>query len=163
MQAVAVLTDWRFVRTFQCEAVVQLGGDESLWDVHAEPNHSSYVVRDRGTGKESSYVDATRVRIESGVLAPYQSAEVVRHPFAVRLAFPLDLPIWGRQHDRYRMLDARTTANKLAVRLAEKDSASAVGELIIDVDRRVATRLCVPTLYLEHRNVQRAPSTLGDH
>lgn len=163
MTAVAVLTDWRLVRTIRCEAIVVSGGQRRVYGLHAEPNHSSYAYTAVGTGRQSSFVDATRERIDSGIRVPHQSSDRIWHPLAVRLAFPPALPIWGRRHDGYRMVDADERDEQLVVQLAGRDDDTLSGSLAIDSTRGLAMRLDVPALSLEYRDVESAPSRLrGD-
>jgi hypothetical protein len=163
MAAVAVLTDWRLVRTFECQSVVVQQSREWLYDLHAEPNYSSFVCTDLKTGRESSYIDATGERIDSGVRSPRQSSDLIWQPFPVRLAFPLSLPIWGRRHDGYRMVSANERSGQLIVQLGDRDDSVESGSLTIDLARGLAVRLDVPALSLEYRHVESAPSRLrGD-
>ncbi|OJV93461.1 MAG: hypothetical protein BGO47_05865 [Microbacterium sp. 67-17] len=161
MRAVAVMADWRLVRTFRCEAVVVADGQERHYELHAEPNHSSYVCKDLSTGRISAYVDSTHERIDSDTPVPYRSSDLLWHPLPTRLAFPFTLPIWGRKHDGYRMMDADESAEALIVRLAGQRHSSS-GTLTVDLTRGLATRFEVPELVLEYRDLEPAPNRLRD-
>lgn len=160
MEAVAILTDWRLVKTFECEAVLQedLELGEQLFHVRAEPRHSSYIVTDRATGRQSSYDDRTGLVNTAGFVKRRQAHDLVFEPSPARLAFPLTLPIWGRRRDAYRMVDATESNGQLNVRLAASSDGSVAGELAIDLGLRVAVRIDAPTLHLEYRGIVPARS-----
>lgn len=163
MRAIAVMTDWRLVQTFKCEALWrEVGsGNEQLFKLHAEPIHSSYSFVEPATGKQWSYDDRTRVSVLDGRPFEHRPENVLTDPFAVRLAFPLSLPIWGRRHDTYRMVDAHQDGSALIVQLAGRTVQGLEGTVTIDVERGMAVRIDASTLRLEYRGIERARSLFG--
>lgn len=163
MNAVAIMTDWRLVRTFACEVVLHdlQTQHAQVFDLHAEPMHSSYTLTERVTGREQSYDDATRTLATEGQTKQRQPNDLLTDPVPVRLAFPLSLPIWGRRHDTYWMADARQQGRTLAVHLVGKEDATLSGALTIDLELGLAVRIDAPTLQLEYRGIVPARSRFG--
>lgn len=162
MDAVATLTDWRLVRTFSCEVIVQDPGEEpQSLELHAEPMHSSYVLVDPRTGRRQSYDDTTRSFGTDGQIVQRQASALLTEPLPVRLAFPMSLPIWGRRHDLYRMVDANRVGSLLTVSLTGRADASLSGTLTIDLNRGLAVRIYAPTLQVEYRGIVPARSRFG--
>lgn len=158
MDAVAILSDWRLVQTFRCEALLTdpSSGVIQRFDVHAEPNHLSYSVTETATGKQWTYDDATRTAEIDGHVMHQQPYHLLTEPLPVRLAFPVALPVWGRGHDTYRMIDAHEDGDEIIVGLRGRTDRALSGTLAIDVVRGLATRIDTPTLQLEYRGIERA-------
>jgi hypothetical protein len=158
LRAVALITDWRKVSTFRCRAVVGSGGEASEFELHAEPNHSSYYCTDLATGRVSAYDDATRERITFSTVVPVYPYEVNSEALPARLAFPLSLGIWGRRGDAYRMVRAVEHGDRMVVEIANNGDAAVVGELSIDVARRAIVRLDSPSLTISYEEIEPAPN-----
>ncbi|MFT4210611.1 MAG: hypothetical protein QM626_01960 [Microbacterium sp.] len=155
LDAIAILADWRRIRAFSCIALLRMGEDAATeYDLHAEPNHSSYLCVERITGRRFSYDDYARTRETAGLpdaAVPYQFNSEM---WAARLAFPMSLNIWGRPGDTYRMVEASRTDDLIHVRLEAPSHPGLEGILIVDEKHGIARELDTPELSLQYRNIQ---------
>ncbi|MEV7692237.1 hypothetical protein AB0N73_02790 [Microbacterium sp. NPDC089189] len=161
MNVVALLSDWRTVRPFECDAVVKrkVSGEESLVRVHADPRHSSYTAVDSQSGEVWSYDDQTRRTVFAGHVVERHPYDLPYAPDALQLAFPLTLPIWGRRADRFRMAAVSVHETQFVVALEGQGDWNGYGaELTIDRLRGVAVRFDAPDLLLEFGGIKDAPS-----
>ncbi|MAL57608.1 MAG: hypothetical protein CL682_10675 [Brevundimonas sp.] len=161
MDVVALLSDWRMVRPFECDAVVKwkVSGKESLVRVHADPRHSSYTAVDSQSGEVWSYDDQSRRTVFAGQVVERHPYDLPYAPDSVQLAFPLTLPIWGRRADRFRMVAVSEHERQFVVALEGQGEWRGYGaELSIDRGRGVAVRFDAPDLLLEFGGIKDAPS-----
>jgi len=161
MDVVALLSDWRMVRPFECDAVVKwkVRGKESLVRVHADPRHSSYTAVDSQSGEVWSYDDQSRRTVFAGQVVERHPYDLPYAPDSVQLAFPLTLPIWGRRADRFRMVAVSEHERQFVVALEGQGEWRGYGaELSIDRGRGVAVRFDAPDLLLEFGGIKDAPS-----
>lgn len=154
--AVSILTDWRTVRTFRCRSFVRTGGEEAEYDLHAEPNHSSYRCVARGSGRLFSYDDVMRERVTAGRVEQVLAYQLHVEAMPARLAFPLSLGVWGRRGDSFTMIGAVTSGDELHVDLVSVSGSRRAGRLVVDVPRRLAVELDTPELGLRLRGIELA-------
>lgn len=163
MDAVAVMTDWRVVLPFQCEVIErnENGAVSQIFHLHAEPRHSSYALTDTHSGVAHVYDDATRTLMSAGQAVHRETNSLVMGPVPVRLAFPMDLPIWGRTRDQFRMVGAMRHGDQIEVSIRGKEDRELSGSLRVDLSRRLVTYIDAPTLHLEYRGIEFAPPRWG--
>jgi hypothetical protein len=61
-------------------------------------------------------------------------------PPAIRLCYPLDLPIWGRQRDNFKVTRAESTPTGSLIHHAHTHDSTQHGTLTIDVETGLLTR-----------------------
>ncbi len=129
-------------------------GEAKEYDLHAEPNHSSYLCVEHGTGRRFGYDDHERTLETAGhsqTVMPYQ---VNPEMWAARLAFPMSLNVWGRPNDTYRMVTASRREGLITVRLEASKYPGLEGRLVIDETRAVTVELDTPELSLQYLSIQ---------
>lgn len=152
---VAILTGWQAVVPFDCEADVKLGADDvQTFHLHAEPKINSHEVSESATGWTEAFLGVNNAIISSGAPRPYSPLMREWRPFAARLAFPMELPIWGRRGDDYIMTDVITHEGDLIVRLNHKGTYESAGYLRVNPEWGLATELDLPSLNYKYREIK---------
>lgn len=150
----AVLMDWRTLRPFVCEAMVQHGSEVSVHNVRVVPVLQSYEVLNRGTGNLDAYDSSTRIRISNGAEVPSTANQFHNEPWAVKLAFPSSLPIWGRRSDQYRLIGAERQAGELVGLLRHTDDGHLFGSITVDMALRQVTRIDLPGFTVRYSDIE---------
>ncbi|WP_433673782.1 hypothetical protein [Microbacterium gorillae] len=152
---VSILTDYRSVRAFDCRAEVRLGDGLTIYGLHAEPSIDSYEVSSSEGQVVASYVASRGLVYDGGETFPYDPRGVVWRALPARLAFPLELPIWGRPDDSHR-LDAAEMQNdgRILVALAPNRDREGRGRLVVDPALKLVTEFDLPNLEIRYRDVE---------
>lgn len=152
---VSILTDYRSVRAFDCRAEVRLGDRLTVYRLHAEPSIDSYEVSSSDGLVVGSYIASRGLVYDGGETLPYDPRGVVWRALPARLAFPLELPIWGRSGDSHR-LDAASMQNdgSILVTLAPNRDREGRGRFVVDPSLKLVTEFDVPNLEIRYRDVE---------
>ncbi|OUE22004.1 hypothetical protein BFL36_10550 [Clavibacter michiganensis] len=139
-EAVGILVDQPRRPSYRCRVVSQMGTTVQQHELVVRPLVGSYVCTDLATGLVDSSDGVSRVRIVGG-----EPQEMLAHgfpsvPLPARLAFPLQLPIWGRSN-QYRMTGATRHAQEIIVELTHVRDPHLRGTLTVDTGRLLVTRL----------------------
>jgi hypothetical protein len=153
LDVVALLTDFRSVRVVDCTAEVILGDVQSVYRLHAEPWIDSYEVVGADGRVVAAYIASLGAVTDGEETFRYDPRMIVWRALAARLAFPLELPIWGRSIDSHRMsaVDVRDDGTARVTLAPNRDRAGA-GHIDIDLDRRLVTDFSIPSLRISYRD-----------
>ncbi|PPF55398.1 hypothetical protein C5B94_05235 [Clavibacter michiganensis] len=140
VEAVGILVDQSRRPPHRCRVVGQTGTTLERHELVVRPLVGSYVCTDLATGLVDSSDGVSRVRIVGGEPQEMLAHEFPSVPRAARLAFPLQLPVWGRP-DQYRMTGAMRRDQEIVIELAHVRDVHLRGTLTVDTAQRVVTRL----------------------
>ena len=140
VEAVGILVDQQRRPPYRCRVVSQSGTTVQQHELVVRPLVGSYVCTDLATGLVDSSDGVSRVRIVGGEPQEMLAHEFPSVPLPARLAFPLQLPIWGRRN-QYRMTGATRHDREIIVELTHVDDPHLRGTLTVDTGRLLVTRL----------------------
>jgi hypothetical protein len=140
LEAIGILVDQQRRPPYRCRVVSQTGTTLQQHELVVRPLVGSYVCTDLATGSVDSSDGVSRVRIVGGEPREMLAHELPSVPRAARLAFPLQLPIWGRRN-QYRMTGATRHEQEIIVELTHVDDPHFRGTLTVDTAQRIVTRL----------------------
>ncbi|WP_156888156.1 hypothetical protein [Microbacterium indicum] len=160
LEAIAIMTDWRRVHPFVCTATVWEPEYSSpqRYRAHIDPGNSSFNAENCTDHSTLAYDDSTREMTVGDNRALRTSNMIAWEPFAVRLAFPLSLPIWGRRHDAYTIIGTDSHPDSIELHLATGPRREPTGTMRVDRARRITTSLRLPTLAIEYTDFEPARS-----
>lgn len=139
-EAVGILVDQQRRPAYRCRVISQFGTTLQQHELDVRPLVGSYVCTDLATGRVDSSDGVSRVRIVGGEPQEILAHEHPSVPLPARLAFPLQLPIWGRP-SQHRMTGAVRLGDEIVIELTRVDDPHLRGSLTVDVRQRIATRL----------------------
>jgi hypothetical protein len=140
VEAIGILVNQQRRPPYRCRVVSQTGTTLQQHELVVRPLVGSYVCTDLATGLVDSSDGVSRVRIVRGEPQDMLAHEFPSVPQAARLAFPLQLPIWGRRN-QYRMTGATRHEQEIIVELTHVDDPHFRGTLTVDTAQLIVTRL----------------------
>lgn len=162
IDVLSILLD-RTERPIQGIATYTLVDSASRFKFQAEPILGTWECVDLSNGHEVGY-DATTEVLKTGDTEDRRPTfpTFPTHP-AVSLLFPLELPVWGRSHDEWIPVSAKSDENETAVVLFNHRHDRAIyGSLEVDLQRRHATRWISPTSSVVYEQLDRTENDPGN-
>lgn len=149
--------------THQFEAIStsQHGNDVEQWAIVAVPGTFHWSAKSLRTGRMQSF-DPDTLSLRDGEDSRELSLHRIPHSFpeAVKLAFPLSLPIWGRNRDEYHPISAEQQDTDIVLILRHQKDQAIFGSYTFDRESGRAKRLVTPTQVLQ-QEVKRIGSPDG--
>lgn len=134
-EVMSVLLNFKEISPLAAQVVHKaIDGVIRRYTVEAIPARALWAYRDERTGRLFSN--------RSGMTeSPFPSG---RPPEPVRLAFPMDLPIWGRRFDQLRPAGVRQLGPLAVVSLRPLRGNAAAGSLTVNTQLGIATEFVGP-------------------
>lgn len=116
--------------------------------LHTNTIHRTWSITDLDTGTAETNQNGlyTHVNRAGQPVHEAKSPTTGLVPPAIRLCYPLDLPIWGRQHDNFTIARAESTPTGYLIHLAHTHDSTQHGTLTIDAETGLLT------LWIIHRD-----------
>lgn len=148
MEGVSLLMQWQRIPRFREIVWCQIGasGETGKYVLEVSPRDYAYSLQNVETGEISSFDGRTRELVSDGDPVPYDLSMLIFEPMPTRLAFPMSLGIWGRDHDNFRIVGGESTGQLIVLELASRDSPEISGKLILDKTRSKAIGFVSPIL-----------------
>ncbi|WP_146085867.1 hypothetical protein [Rathayibacter sp. AY1D9] len=145
LDAVAVMANWRRRSPFRCRAFRRTPERTETYRLEVRPVEASFSCVDERTGTVDAYDAPTGRYVSGGEERPLDRWQLLPEPLAARLAFPLNLPVWGRPSDGYRMTGASIDGALTVIRLRHQADDRVRGTMTVDPRLRLVTRFDTPT------------------
>ena len=147
---------------YDAKSTCQHGNLVEHFAITVHPNAMRWSSASLKTGRTQSF-DPQTLTLHDGEEARHLSLDRIPGSFAeqVQLAFPLSLPIWGRQRDEYHPVAVEQHKRQTILILRHREDNGIFGSLVVDRDTGVATRLVTPTRALLQEVQQMSTSTDG--
>jgi len=138
-----LLLDWRRPLPFQAVYEEQEDGGVYRCRVNVHPADGRWEVLKDGDEQVIRHDPSKEGPASSGISIPSQIFPNKSHR-ATDLAFPLTLPIWGREMDSFRAIGIEKSDDEAILLLRHQRSPETFGSLKVDLKRRVCTQLTSP-------------------
>ncbi|WP_146076644.1 hypothetical protein [Rathayibacter sp. AY1A7] len=162
VEAIAIMTNWRKRSSYRCTATRQERGRIETYQLEFWPGQASYLCVDDRTGVTDSLNATTGRYIAAGDPRDLSTNQLMPEPLAARLGFPLNLPVWGRPNDAYRMVGATRADRETVIRLQHQADAHLLGTMTVDREKRLVTRLDTVTEVCRYENIEAGTRALTD-
>ena len=147
---------------YEATSTYQQGGtDIEQYAIVVHPRALSWQATSLRTGRIESF-DPHTLSLHSGEDVMQLSVDRIPRSFpeAVKLAFPLSLPIWGRHHDEYHPMSLEERDNDVVLILRHQKDKALFGSFTFDRESGRAKRLATPT-YVLRQEVKLDDSSSG--
>ena len=144
VDAIAVMTRGRRGHPFYCTVLRQENGTRAEYELQVWPATESYRCVNVKTGDVYSYDGETREIVAGTESRIRESNQIMIDPPAVRLAFPVNLPVWGRGSSDYRMIGASRYGDEIIVQLRHQADPHFFGSVTVNTAHRMVTRFDTP-------------------
>lgn len=139
---------------FEATSRSQHGNVVEQWAIVVVPGTFYWSATSLGTGRIESF-DPNTLSLHDGEESILLSLDRIPRSFpeSVMLAFPLSLPIWGRQRDQYHPIAVEDQDNDTVLMLRHQKDKGIFGSFTFDRETGRAKRLVTPTQLL-HQDVK---------
>lgn len=163
-EGIGILLGWRLRGAYEAKSiVVDHLGVESTFEIWVNTFDGSYRAANLETGDWESFNAANGLRRYSNQPAePLSPNALFFQPEAVRLSFPLSLPIWNQYPDDYRISGAIPKDDVLTLLLTNVRIPWLEGTLEINLGTRDVTRITTPSFSYRYEEVSPSSESIAD-
>ncbi|MBT2550864.1 hypothetical protein [Arthrobacter sp. ISL-65] len=135
---------------YEATSTSQYGKDIEQWGIVVIPGTFYWSSKSLRTGRIQSF-DPQTLSLHDGEESISLTLDRIPRSFpeAVMLAFPLSLPIWGRDHDEYHPVSVEQQENDVLLMLRHQTEKALFGSYTFDGESGRAKRLVTPTQVLQ--------------
>ncbi|MFC7848644.1 hypothetical protein ACFUTU_09230 [Arthrobacter sp. NPDC057388] len=135
---------------YEATSTLQYGSEVERWAIVIIPGTLYWSSKSLSTGRIQSF-DPQTLSLHDGQESISLSLDRIPRTFpdAVKLGFPLSLPIWGRDRDEYHPISVEHQDNDVVLILRHQKDRALFGSYTFDGESRRAKRLVTPTQVLQ--------------
>jgi hypothetical protein len=135
---------------YEATSTSQHGKDIEQWAIVVFPGTFYWSSKSLRTGRIQSF-DPETLSLHTGEESISLTLDRIPRSFpeAVMLAFPLSLPIWGRDHDEYHPISVEEQGNDVVLMLRHQKDKALFGSYTFDGESGRAKRFVTPMQVLQ--------------
>ncbi|WP_146085046.1 hypothetical protein [Rathayibacter tritici] len=154
VDAIAIVANSRRRSPFRCLAFRKELDRIETYQLQVWPAELSYHCSNERNNMIDSYNAPTDEYVSGNERRKLALSQLLPEPLAARLAFPLNLPIWGRPSDGYRITGASLDGSNIVVHLQHQADSDVKGSMTVDTQKRLVTRFDTPTEVCWYENIE---------
>jgi hypothetical protein len=142
LAALARLLDIANVGTVRAHSSRWDNGTLAEYEIETNTRRRDWTIVNSGTGFTESFAGGTyQLHDSTGALVERRTdTSFGLVPPAIRLCYPLDLPIWGRENDTWAIREATKIHHGFQIQVRHRHQEDMAGELLVDDETRLLTR-----------------------